>query len=440
MFRAGQRREAITYYIFSLWRNWGVSLGVSCLILILSPEVSKSLLPVITFALVVGMFLFIRGNRKSKNPTCFRIPYMVTLVMLATAVLMVLFNLYEHTMEYEWTGQPINHMQPFIAILVMAPLYTAISALYMVKGGMNRYFCRECTAQTGSSMERGFMGKILSQEAVFQTRMLFYLSLFTTVIEWAYYFIYFNNVNINSPDTFFFFRVPVILYILSVIYLGFRYYSMWVYYCHNDELGIIERDSVSSLRYLVVSGDTLYLKKSDRVGDKDYGEYDTPARVRIPYREKVTDYDARHNFKMLSGVSDCFMRFLFENSNLCTLNNSFHYLCYLDDRSEIDDSRISGGEWLPLNVIDRLMREKGLSHDLSAEVMRIYRVAMAWKTYDANGRRLYKIKHYHPTFRLRDIKDWDVDFNDRNWLMVAANNEDRPFFKARRLWQKLIGK
>ena len=63
---------------------------------------------------------------------------------------------------------------------------------------------------------------------------------------------------------------------------------------------------------------------------------------------------------------------------------------------------------------------------------------MTWKTFDRTGRRLYNIKNYKPTFRLRDLKDWDVDYNDIAWLFVSANNQDCPFFKTRKLWNKYI--
>ena len=61
---------------------------------------------------------------------------------------------------------------------------------------------------------------------------------------------------------------------------------------------------------------------------------------------------------------------------------------------------------------------------------------MAWKTYDRDGRRLYPIKNYRPTFRFRDFKTWDVDYNDLHWLDVATNNEDKPFYRLRRFWRK----
>ena len=79
-----------------------------------------------------------------------------------------------------------------------------------------------------------------------------------------------------------------------------------------------------------------------------------------------------------------------------------------------------------------------LSPLLSTEINRLYTVAMMWKTYDREGRRLYRIKNYRPMFRINGIQDWDVDFNDPHWLYIARNNEDKPFFRLRKWWQKNI--
>lgn len=63
---------------------------------------------------------------------------------------------------------------------------------------------------------------------------------------------------------------------------------------------------------------------------------------------------------------------------------------------------------------------------------------MAWKTYHSDGTRRYAIKHYTPTFRLRDLHKWKIDFNDPKWLRVADNNEDVRYYRLRRFWRKYI--
>ena len=96
------------------------------------------------------------------------------------------------------------------------------------------------------------------------------------------------------------------------------------------------------------------------------------------------------------------------------------------------------GEWFTLSQIERMVADGLVSSILAAEINRIYTISMAWKTYDRYGYRLYNIRNYKPTFRLRDFKDWDVDLNDIQWLYVSENNEDKPFFRLRRIWRKYI--
>ena len=61
------------------------------------------------------------------------------------------------------------------------------------------------------------------------------LSLLLSVVDWGYYLVHYVNVNLNRADLFFFLWLPLAMYVLSLIYLGGRYYSMWIYYCQNDE-------------------------------------------------------------------------------------------------------------------------------------------------------------------------------------------------------------
>ena len=89
-------------------------------------------------------------------------------------------------------------------------------------------------------------------------------------------------------------------------------------------------------------------------------------------------------------------------------------------------------------IITEEMRFRQRLCAMATEIHRLYTITMAWKTYDSEGRRLYKVKNYRPAFRLNGICDWDVDFNSPQWLQVARFNEDKPFFKIRRFWKKRI--
>lgn len=103
-----------------------------------------------------------------------------------------------------------------------------------------------------------------------------------------------------------------------------------------------------------------------------------------------------------------------------------------------DEVRNDINHAISLGTLRRLTNEGRVSPLLCSEIDRIYKITMAWKSYDCQGYRLYVIKNYKPTFRLRDFRNWDVYNNDSNWLFVAINNEDIPFFRVKRLWHKFI--
>jgi hypothetical protein len=85
-----------------------------------------------------------------------------------------------------------------------------------------------------------------------------------------------------------------------------------------------------------------------------------------------------------------------------------------------------------------MVDKKAVSPMLISEMDRLYTVTMAYKTYDSTGHRLYDIKHYKPSFRLHDIIELDVDYNDTRWLYVAKDNEDKPFYNFKRIWRRYV--
>ena len=117
--------------------------------------------------------------------------------------------------------------------------------------------------------------------------------------------------------------------------------------------------------------------------------------------------------------------------------NTFHYICCPNSSDVLEESGFKG-KWYNQSQIERMLHNRELTPMLAAEIHRLYTVTMAWKTYDADGNRLYKVKNYHPLFRLNGICDWDVDFNSPLWLEVSRFNEDKPLFRFRRMLRRIF--
>lgn len=443
MNRADKRKHGLTAAIFGLWRNWAVAVGLLTVLAVCAPLVPRPWLAPMNIAFFLALQWMHSNMRKHDVPSCSRLIQEVSAVILVTALFVVGLHFLARGKElYELTGQPFLADSPLIAILVTAPVATIVTLVFLLRRS-EPLVCQKCKVRYGSVIEYGFVGSLFRRELLYQTRMLFALSLLLSVIEWGYYMVHYINTNLSRSDLFFFVWMPLALYALSLIYLGCRYYSLWVYYCHNDEEGMVAKPGASTLRYLILNDDKLFINIVDTGMKFSNGakvkRFDTPAVVRTSYSEKENIHDAIRMFEQYTGIRDAVIRLAYTSPDTITYQNVFHYFAFLPDSEVIVDSKIEG-EWLTWGHLRQMANQKLLSGCLVSELNRIYKVAMAWKTYDERGRRLYSIKHYRPTFRLRDIKNWEVDFDDPHWLIIAKNNQDSFWYPVRRLFNKRMRK
>lgn len=439
------RRAVNASGIFSLWWNWTLAVGLLTAVIVMSVVIPKLWIPFVTFAFHVGLLVIIRRRRASARRVCDLMLMVASHALLWSAIVMVLIN----TLHTRWLSGLLsdpglyNKEIPFITVLVVAPV-TMIVSLLVKLSGKDRSFCADCYFRNGSRYERGFLGTLFSREAHYQLNVLLGLATVTSVYGWAYYFLFYINVNINTPDQFVFRWVPLMLYAVSLGYFGMRYISLWGYYRKVVEANLDRHGDSTLLRFLLMWGDYIYLHDpasaeaaDGRVSDPDGDRVDTPARMYVSRRLDMSDHEARGYLASISGLKDPNVRFMYTSPNFNVDCNIFHYACFIDKSEDMDKSSLSGS-WFTLDQIKRLDGSGRLSPFLSSEIARLYRVAMAWKTYDREGRRLYAIKHYRPTFRLRDFKNWDVDIDDPVWLFVSDNNEDRPFYRLKRMWRRYV--
>lgn len=430
----------MTAAIFGLWRNWAVAVGLLSVLVFLSPLISLQWLPLVNVLFYFALQVVRRYLTSRSVPTCGRFLQEVSVIMLITALFVIgLYFMGKRADLHELTGQPYDASVPVLAILVTAPLTFIVTGLYLLNRREPR-ICVNCHANYGNVVEFGFIGDLYQREWRYQTRLLFGLSALLSIVDWAYYLLFYVNVNLNRADLFFFLWMPMVMYVLSLVFLGMRYYSLWTYYCKNDEGHFVENPGTTTLRYLVLSDDRILLDSMSMEATFSNGSavklIDTPVVVKLPYTRRVSEMEAAQHFRSRTGINGAEIRLAYDSPDHVTFQNIFHYFAFLPDPDEVVDSRIHG-EWFTLGHLRQLINQKIVSRNLTSEIRRIVTVAMAWKTYDENGRRLYGIKHYRPTFRLRDLHKWNVDYNDKRWLEVSLLNQDSPFFNLRRVWRKV---
>lgn len=433
----------MTVAIFGLWRNWVVAVGVLTVLAFLAPIVPRVWLLPIDIVAYIGLQIMRRVQRGRHVPSCMRLIQEVSTIVLISACLISLICILTPTgLIRDISGNQFTADTPLLAILITAPTTCIVTACFL----LNRtepHVCRQCKMRYGNVIEHGFIGGLFRREWCYQTRLLMLLSLALTLVDWSYYIINYVNVNLNRADFFYFLWMPLVLYILSLIYLGSRYYSMWVYYCHNDEGHYVETPGATTLRFLLINDNRMLIDlpglDTTRNSAARGVKFDTPVSVKLPYRENESLSDAISLFRQRTGIADAEIRHIYNSPDPVTYQNMFHYFAFIPGSGLPEGAQISG-EWLTLGEIYELGRYGAINRTLISELRRIYEVAMAWKTYDREGRRLYDIKHYQPTFRLRDLHKWDVDYDDETWLRVRQLNQDKPLWRLRSLFRKAADK
>lgn len=441
-----QRRLDNGHGMLLLWLNWVIATGSLTFLVIISLVVPPTMMPIIAFSLGLAVSFLVQRNRHARIPVCYLIPFITVRILFFSGVIMLIINfLYsKELINLLFDPETLNADIPFITMLIINPVAVVITAWVNWRG--NKYsFCRDCRRRYGTPAERGFLGILFKQESEYQIRLLFLLTLLISIGAYIYYLVLYINVNLNVPDKFFFFVVPTLMFFIAAVFTGLRYIGIWKYYDQNIE-GSAKRHGASSLiRFLIISDNSICLRvpetDPDFISDMSNNKFDTPASLYIPYRKDVSLTDAEFYFNGMSHLSGVKMRFMYSNVSANADCNIFHFLCFLtNEEQEKIKEEFKSYQFFTLQQVQHLIN-MGLTQPLlSAEIIRLHTVAMAWKTYDREGHKLYKIKHYHPTFKLQDVHKWDVDYNDPEWLFVAECNEDMPFFKLNKFWRKYFNK
>lgn len=431
-----KRKRNLDMGIITLWLHWTIATGALLVPQVLGIWIAKSWLPIISLIEAMALYYYIQ-NSAVTAPRCYLIVNICARALILSALVMIVINyFYSSGRIYRlFDEQALNVNIPFITTLIVAPS-TLLMALLAVVRDQRQSFCRNCVRRYGSAAERGFIGGIYKREGYMQAVILSWLSGVTTVYTWLYYTFFYINVNINNPDIVVFAVVPVMFYLASLVYTALRYFGLLSYYSLEVVGSARQRGAITELRFIMVHDDSVFIGPSDP--QLSNSKLDTPFSLTVKYRKEVPDDTATDYFCNLAHVTTAQIKYLYTSESGNLDGTILHYAAIIPNLEEFDADVYPEGRWHTFYQLKQMVNNKELAPLLRAELVRVYTIAMAWKTYDRNGKRLYKVKHYRPTFHLSQLPKLDVDFNDNRWLFVAANNEDRRFFRTRRLVKKLL--
>lgn len=416
----------------AIWLNWVVAYGAITLPLLLAIFTPKIWLPFVCLAEAYILISLMKGDVTNSVSRCTLIGVLASRVLLLSALSMLIVCI----LCTDFLVPTVIHLNlynseiPFVSCLVMMPI-TALLALCTLYLGLGSRTCRECQRQNGYYAGDSIIATLYYREAKYQVGVLLILSVVTGAVEYWYYFARYINAYMDAPDRFFFNFIPMAMYVLSVLFMRGRYASMRMLFETIAEANP-NADNSTLVRFLIFSGDKLLLQPDDE------NKWDTPAQMVVSRTYAMGEKQAADLLSGKTGLEDFKLRYCFANEGFATSSNVLHFAAFVPESSN-GIPGATAAQWFDAYMLDRGLAKNTLSQVLANELYRIHTMTMAWKTYNREGKRLYPIKHYRPTFRLGDLSRWDIDYDDTTWFDVAHNNEDRHFFMLRRLWGRMTG-
>lgn len=412
--------------------NWAVINGAPVIAVLAGLWLPHVWLPFVAILLIP--ILVIYGNYMSQTQalSCALSRRYTEWALGISALIMLVINLSDTHFGHKLFGlSPNSGIIPYVPAAIIYPALTAFTFLQWLQIGKTEY-CRACSSHAQSSVESTLITGIYHT----QIRYLIILSLTLLCIESAvilvYFFTFYINVNYNASDTFFFFIFPTVLYFLSAIYVYLRFSSLrfgiaTMGFKHSEDIR-------RQIRYLVIKGEKMLLAEN-HTSLPGVTFWDTPIIYDLSDKETASENSIKEIFTDLTSIENFSLRQLYFRFDHDTVRETIVCAVFLPDDADVSTL---DGEWLNTYAIDKLYNSGALTKSMNSDVRRIFIITMAWKTYTLDGKRLYPIKNYRPTFHIGDFKNWDVDYNDLRWVEVYKINEDRLFWRLRKFWRTYV--
>ena len=409
--------------------SWLVCFGAITVLVDVGWLIPHKWIPVIGYALSICIVFYGRYNFNVNGNNCSLMSHYTLYTVFTSSTIMLIINVLNTDLLYGCIDFPLNREIPYIPALIVFPVSTIffIFGLFRI---CKPSYCKICMQRSGYHMKNSIESAFYHTQSRYQIKLVMYLSLVLSIVVVVYHQRYYIDVNLNSPDTFFFFITPLMVYVLSSVYLFYN--NINLKFQIEMEPTHFEKGMYTEVRFIIIRGNSIILEEEDVI--EGIKLYDTPAKADITYTNEFLLEEATEMFTQISGVENFTIKNLFSTNTV--KYNVFHYAIVLDNET----TSIPGiaGDWYDLYQIDNMLRNGVVARPFAYEIHRIFTMTMAWKTYNRDGKRLYPIKNYRPTFRLADFKSWDIDYEDLEWLKVADNNEDKPMFKIKKFWRKYI--
>lgn len=432
--------------LFSYWKNLSVGMAVLIVMLILSRVLPAYFSPIISLFAAAFLYTLLYNNKILKNQTCMIVPYAMFYCTISYSFITIILNILDIWNFVHIPKELSFFNEPFIAALILDPVcFITFFILYLRRNRLA--ICIDCKISKGLSIERGKLGEILNVETHKMLVNLIMLFLILSLVVWVYFFFwYYRGALLNNRDWYIFLWVNVIGIVLDELYFVSRSVNIYLDLKENGEIiteaELSDMTTKTYLRFYVVCGNKVFL--NDRVADPvrpNHYVIDTPFVTKRNVNG-ITTGEVQGIIRRLSGINDGELRFFYgRKSPDMAKHRILRYFYFLKNNPEECPEIDLDGKWVDFENIKGIYNDHptAMSAILLTDISRMVTVILTQKIFDERGYRKIKVKSYHPTFNLEDVRDSDYDFQDDKWLRIAMYNSDTRGFHFRQWWDKLMG-
>lgn len=430
--------------IFDICKNIIICLLVLAAIMIFGKLLPFYCAPIVGLAGAAFLFTLLYNNKLRGNASCMMFPYSLFFCLLVYSFISILANV---MYIWGWLHIPdefIFFNDPYLPSLWFNPImFFSLFVIFLRRKKLR--FCIECRLNNGNHTDRGVFGSILNTESRVQLKNLLVLFGILTCVVWIYYLCVYTSINTNAKDRYVFFWISLIGIVTDIFYFLYRYYNLYLDLKENDELispeEMHDMQAKTYLRYYVICDNKVYLNpESQDATAPDHIGIDTPYFTKYS-ADSVTTPMVQQTIRSMTGGKNGELRFFFGRKTPDIAKHIvLRFFYFLDGKPEDYTDMNAPGGWFDFEEVKMVYNQRP---DLMAtlainDLTRLATIVITEKTYDEEGRRRYKLKHYKPSFDLIDVRDSNIDFQEDKWMKISEFNADKPFYKLRRMLQRLI--
>lgn len=433
-------------YIF--WKNLSMGLLILIALIAFSRMLPFYLSPVIAIIATAVLYTSLYNNKLNLKFSCILIPYAIFYSLITYTFVSIIVNilwLWNILIPSNFPQELIFFNYPFIPSLYVCPCcFVTMLIIYLRRDKLS--LCIDCKTRRGDVVERGRTAAIFSYESHFQLKNLTIIFGILTAVVWGYYYLIYNNIDVNARDWYIFLWFVIIFFIIDELYFIFRYYNLYLDLKENDEI-ITEEElqdmtAKTYLRFYVCCDNNMYV--DDHIIDPltPFKELiDTPFTTKRSVNGISID-EVKSIIDRMTGTNNGKLRFFFGRKSSDLANHSvLRYFYFLDGKTEDYSEVNEKGEWMDFNKLKKIYSQNPgkLAPLFRSDISRLATILLTEKIFDERGYRKNKLKSYAPSFNLNDVRDSELDFQDDKWIRISMFNSDTPFYSFKRWWRSVRG-